>query len=148
MGTNGFDGKLWYNWYRYIQDNPILPLSYYVAQAAVAGNTILIRVSLRSLHLSQITATLQSSRSNFIPSRIQQYNAVCMTNITNRRVIIDIVMWFCRWPPEKPWAYHVGSHKELWVPTPGGGGGGGGTPTNCHTGVCRSIGSILKGQFP
>ena len=29
-----------------------------------------------------------------------------------------------------------------------GGGGGGGTPTNCHTGVCRSIGSILKGQFP
>ena len=30
----------------------------------------------------------------------------------------------------------------------GGGGGGGGTPTNCHTGVCRSIGSILKGQFP
>ena len=27
-------------------------------------------------------------------------------------------------------------------------GGGGGTPTNCHTGVCRSIGSILRGQFP
>ena len=31
--------------------------------------------------------------------------------------------------------------------TPGRGGGGG-TPTNCHTGVCRSIGSILNGQFP
>ena len=30
----------------------------------------------------------------------------------------------------------------------GGGGGGGGTPTNCHMGVCRSIGSILRGQFP
>ena len=29
-----------------------------------------------------------------------------------------------------------------------GGGGGGGTLTNSHTGVCRSIGSILKGQFP
>ena len=25
---------------------------------------------------------------------------------------------------------------------------GGGTPTICHTGVCRSIGSILRGQFP
>ena len=40
------------------------------------------------------------SSSNFIPSRIQQYNTVCMTNITNSRVIIDIVMWFCWWPPE------------------------------------------------
>ena len=27
-------------------------------------------------------------------------------------------------------------------------GQAGGTPTNCHTGVCRSIGSILRGQFP
>ena len=26
--------------------------------------------------------------------------------------------------------------------------GGGDTPTNCHSGVCRSIGSILKGHFP
>ena len=25
---------------------------------------------------------------------------------------------------------------------------GGGTPTNCHTGVCRSKGSILRGKFP
>ena len=33
-----------------------------------------------------------SSSSNFIPNRIQQYNRVCMTNITNNRVIIDIVM--------------------------------------------------------
>ena len=35
---------------------------------------------------------------------------MCMTNITNNRVIIDIVMWFCWWPPEKPWAYQAGSH--------------------------------------
>ena len=28
--------------------------------------------------------------SNFIPNRIQQYNTVCMTNITNSRAIIDI----------------------------------------------------------
>ena len=51
-----------------------------------------------------------SSSSNFIPKIIQQYNRVCMTNITNNRVIIDIVMWFCWWPPEKPWAYQAGSH--------------------------------------
>ena len=56
-----------------------------------------------------ITRTSISS-SNFIPNRIQQYNRVCMTNITNNRVIIDIVMWFCWWPPEKPWAYQAGSH--------------------------------------
>ena len=31
----------------------------------------------------------------FIPNRIQQYNTVCMTNITNSRVIKDIVIWFC-----------------------------------------------------
>ena len=41
------------------------------------------------------------SGSGFIPNRIQQYNAVCMSNIINSRVIIDIVMWFCWWPPEK-----------------------------------------------
>ena len=58
-----------------------------------------------------------SSSSNFIPNRIQQYNRVCMTNITNNRVIIDIVMWFCWWPPEKPWAYQAGSHSEIiiWI---------------------------------
>ena len=50
-----------------------------------------------------------SSSSNFIPNRIQQYNTVCMTSITNSRVIIDFVMWFCWWPPEKPWAYQAGS---------------------------------------
>ena len=54
-----------------------------------------------------------SSSSNFIPNRIQQYNTVYMTNITNSRVIIDIVMWFCWWPPEKPWAYQAGSHRWL-----------------------------------
>ena len=32
-----------------------------------------------------------------------------MTNITNSRVIIDIVMWLCWWPSEKPWAYQAGS---------------------------------------
>ena len=52
-----------------------------------------------------------TSSSNFIPSRIQKYNTVCMTNITNSRVIIDIVMWFCWWPPEKSWAYQAGSHQ-------------------------------------
>ena len=51
-----------------------------------------------------------SSSSNFIPNRIQQYNTVHMTNIANSRVIIDIVMCFCWWPPEKPWAYQAGSH--------------------------------------
>ena len=55
-----------------------------------------------------------SSCSNFIPNRIQQYNTVCMINITNSRVIIDIVMWFCWWPPEKPWAYQAGSHWMTW----------------------------------
>ena len=37
------------------------------------------------------------SSSNFVPNRIQQYNTVCMTNISDR-VIIDIVMWFWWWP--------------------------------------------------
>ena len=55
---------------------------------------------------------ISSSSSNFIPNRIQQYNTVCMTYIANSRVIIDIVMWFCWWPPEKPWAYQAGSHKH------------------------------------
>ena len=57
------------------------------------------------------SSSSSSSSSNFIPNRIQQYNRVCMTNITNNRVIIDIVMWFCWWPPGKPWAYQAGSHK-------------------------------------
>ena len=48
------------------------------------------------------------------PNRIQQYNTMCTTNITNSRVIIYIVMWFCWWPPEKPWAYQAGSHNTLW----------------------------------
>ena len=48
--------------------------------------------------------------SNFIRKRIQQYNTVCMTNITNSRVIIGIVIWFSWRPPEKPWAYQAGSH--------------------------------------
>ena len=38
-----------------------------------------------------------------------------MTNITNNRVIIDIVMWFCWWPPEKPWAYQAGSHMQFMM---------------------------------
>ena len=33
-----------------------------------------------------------SSSSNFIPNIIQQYNIVCMTNITNSRVIIDVLL--------------------------------------------------------
>ena len=37
------------------------------------------------------------SSSHFVPNRIQQYNTVCMTNISDR-VIIDIVMWFWWWP--------------------------------------------------
>ena len=61
--------------------------------------------------------------SHFIPNRIQQYNTECMPNITNCSVIIDIVMWFCWWPPKKPrayqagshWAYQAGSHKLHWV---------------------------------
>ena len=40
--------------------------------------------------------------------------------------------------------YSPGHTCELWA----GYGGGGGTPTNCHTGMCHSIGSILKGQYP
>ena len=44
-----------------------------------------------------------SCSCNFIPNRIQLYNTVCTTKITNSRMIIDIVMWFCWWPPEKPW---------------------------------------------
>ena len=57
--------------------------------------------------------------SNFIPNRIQQCNTVCMTNIPNSRVIIYIVMWFCWWPPEKPWAHQAGSQAawdiEIWT---------------------------------
>ena len=34
-----------------------------------------------------------------------------MTNITNSKVIVDIVVWFCWWPPEKPWAYQADSHS-------------------------------------
>ena len=34
-----------------------------------------------------------------------------MSNITNRRVIIDIVLWFWLWPPKKPWACQAGSHN-------------------------------------
>ena len=36
-----------------------------------------------------------------------------MTNITNSRVIIDVVMWFCWWPLEKPWAYQAARHDDL-----------------------------------
>ena len=61
----------------------------------------------------QATPMLRYSSSNFIPNLIQQYNTVCMANIANNRVIIDIVMWFCWWPPEKPWAYQAGSHTLL-----------------------------------
>ena len=51
------------------------------------------------------------SSSSFIPiANRMQYNTVCMTNITNSRVVINIVMWFCWWPPEKPCAYQAGSH--------------------------------------
>ena len=59
---------------------------------------------------------LSNSSGNFIPNRIQQYNTVCTTNITNSRLIIDIVMWFCWWPPEKPWAYQAGS-LDVWLKT-------------------------------
>ena len=38
-----------------------------------------------------------------------------MTNIANSRVVIDIVMWFCLWPSEKPWAYQAGSHDDLKI---------------------------------
>ena len=48
------------------------------------------------------------SSNNFIPNRIQQYNTVCMSNLTNSGEIIDIVAWFCWWPPEKQWAYQAG----------------------------------------
>ena len=58
---------------------------------------------------------VSSSSNNFIPNRIQQYNTVCMTNITNNRVIIDIVMWFCWWPPEKPCAYQAGNTCIQWT---------------------------------
>ena len=44
-----------------------------------------------------------SSRSNsFIPSRIQEYKTVCLTNKTTSRVIKAIVMWFLWWPQEMP----------------------------------------------
>ena len=38
-----------------------------------------------------------SSRNNFIPNRIQQYNTVCRINITNCRVIIDIALGKFDW---------------------------------------------------
>ena len=62
--------------------------------------------------------------SNFTPNRIQQYNTVYMTNIANSRVIINIVMWFCWWPPEKPWTYwfyvcHPFSTNKMRVSTTG-----------------------------
>ena len=51
----------------------------------------------------------------FIPNRIQQYNTVCMSNTTNSRVIIDVVVCFCWWPPEKPWTYQAGSHCTFGI---------------------------------
>ena len=59
-----------------------------------------------------LSVSSSSSSSNFIPNRIQQYNTACVTNITNSRVIIDIVMWFCWWAPEKQWTYQAGSHRR------------------------------------
>ena len=61
-----------------------------------------------------------SSSSNFISNRIQQYNTLCTINacITKSRVVIDIVMWFCWWPPEKPWSYQAGTHiVSSWLET-------------------------------
>ena len=58
---------------------------------------------------SNSSSSSSSSSSNFIPNGTQQYYTVYMTNIRNSRVILDIVMWFYRWPPEKPWAYEAGS---------------------------------------
>ena len=76
------------------------------------GNPQLLNVLMWSWY--ELLLSSVSSSSNFIPNRIQQYNRMCMTNITNNRVIIDIVMWFCWWPPEKPWAYQAGS-SVLWA---------------------------------
>ena len=58
---------------------------------------------------SSSSSSNSSSSCNSIPNRIQQYNTVCMTNIANSRMIIDILMWFCGWPSQKPWAYQAGS---------------------------------------
>ena len=32
-----------------------------------------------------------------------------MSNVINSRVILDIALWFCLWPPEKPKAYQAGN---------------------------------------
>ena len=45
----------------------------------------------------------------------QQYNTVCVSNITNSRVIIDFVVWFCWWPQRSrvhPW---TGTFKSAWL---------------------------------
>ena len=66
---------------------------------------------------SRVIRGLYCSSSNFIAHRIQQCNVVCMTNMTNSRVIIDIVMWFCWWPSKKPWAYQAGScNLNIFIP--------------------------------
>ena len=62
---------------------------------------------------SNSSSSSSSSSSIFIPNRIQEYNTVFMTDITNSRVIIDVVMWFCWWPLEKPWAYQAARHDDL-----------------------------------
>ena len=58
------------------------------------------------------SCSCSSSSNDFICNRLQHYNTVCVINITNSRVIIDIVVWFLWWPPEKPWAYQAGRHKK------------------------------------
>ena len=35
-----------------------------------------------------------------------------MSNVTSSWVLVEIVVWFCWWPPEKPWAYQAGNHNR------------------------------------
>ena len=81
------------------------------------SNVILTTLANKHHCRSSSSSSSSSSTSNFIPNRIQQNNTVYMTNITNNRVIIDIVMWFCWWPTEKPWAYHCQPDNLTKCPT-------------------------------
>ena len=71
-----------------------------------------LQISRSSSSSSRSRSRSNSSSNSFIPCRIQKYNTVCVTNITNNRVTIDTVMRFYFWPPKKPWAYQAGRHSR------------------------------------
>ena len=54
------------------------------------------------IYVEMISLIHEYAVSFFIPNKIQHYNTVCMSNTINSRVIIDTILGFFMWPPEKP----------------------------------------------